>query len=320
MKTLLNIVHGSHLYGLNTESSDIDYKGVYLPDTDNILLGNYQAEIRRSTGDSDSKNTKDDIDEVYFSLPKFINMACDGETIAFDMLHCAQPLETSNEWEFIRDHRHLFYTKNMKAFLGYCKKQAAKYGIKGSRLEAIETSLNTVKKHVGYSIRLSDMINDLQYLQEVYPEHIKIYYGFQKGDKWVDKSIFELCGSKYDLTSKVNYVVEEINKKYESYGHRARQAKENQGIDWKALSHALRAAYQLKEIYTEGDLKYPLKNRELLLKVKKGELDYTFQVAPELERAIEEVELLSIQSNLPANVNRKFWNDWLLSVYKSNMK
>ena len=30
--------HGSHLYGLNTPNSDIDYKGIFMPDLNELLL------------------------------------------------------------------------------------------------------------------------------------------------------------------------------------------------------------------------------------------------------------------------------------------
>ena len=37
--------YGSHLYGLNTENSDLDFRGVYIPTLDDIILGKAQDEI-----------------------------------------------------------------------------------------------------------------------------------------------------------------------------------------------------------------------------------------------------------------------------------
>ena len=85
--------------------------------------------------------------------------------------------------------------------------------------------------------------------------------------------------------------------------------------DFKALSHALRAGYQLKEIYETGDLKYPLKDREFLLAVKQGKLDFTTEVQPVLERVVEEVEKMSTTVDLPAKVDRNFWNQFIADVY-----
>lgn len=320
MRNLVHMVHGSHLYGLNTADSDTDYKGVYLPKTSTVLLGTYANEIDHSTGNSNSKNTKDDIDSVIFSLPKFLKMACEGDTVAMDMLHCNNPITTSPEWEFIRKNRHRFYTKNMKAFIGYAKKQAAKYGIKGSRLSAIEDTMNYLGKRNKPDTTLDHPLVQMGIdgLAIAHPEHIKIYKGFEKNGKFIDKHIFELCGSKYDMTSTVAYVYPQVCDKYDKYGARAKQAKENKGVDWKAVSHALRAAYQLEEIYLTGDLQYPLKACTFLLEVKKGVHDYTSVVAPALEKVISDLETLSAESDYPEKVDKEFWDKFLLDVYRGD--
>ena len=85
-------------------------------------------------------------------------------------------------------------------------------------------------------------------------------------------------------------------------------AAENKNIDWNAVSHALRAAYQTREILTENNITYPLKTAPFLMKVKQGELDYLTEVAPVLGALMEEVEALSLRSTLPEEVDRKFWD------------
>ena len=86
---------------------------------------------------------------------------------------------------------------------------------------------------------------------------------------------------------KVLLVTIAIGQQYlKEYGERARLAKENKNIDFKALSHAIRAALQVKEILTTQNLIYPLKDAKLLLDVKLGKLDYLTEVNPLLERVI----------------------------------
>jgi len=134
---IMKCLFGSHLYGLQTPSSDKDYKGIYLPERDDLLLGNYAKHYSQSTGDDKSKNTADDIDVEIFSLPYFIELACKGETVAIDMLHAnntlpelisdIKPLWTI--WHDIQLKRKMFYTKDMKSYVGYARKQANKYGV-----------------------------------------------------------------------------------------------------------------------------------------------------------------------------------------------
>jgi hypothetical protein len=299
----------------------MDYKGVFLPSLSEIVQLDPTHEIRHSTGSDTEKNTSEDIDTDFYSLQKFLKMACDGETIAIDMLFAPDDMiiETSEIWEDIRKNRHLLLTKNMKAFLGYCKRQAAKYGVRGSRLKAIEQTIAYLKKkQKPFNDRLDSnpMIEfGLEGLSISYPEYIKVLDGFDKGGKWIDKKVLQVCESKYDFTCKLFYVVDQLQKKYDAYGHRAQQAKNNEGIDWKAISHALRAGYQLKEIYETGNLVYPLRKADFLLKVKKGELDYTTEVAPTLDMLIDEVEMLASRSNFPESVDRSFWHNFIQDVY-----
>jgi hypothetical protein len=249
-------------------------------------------------------------------------MACDGETIAIDMLFAPDEMiiETSDIWDEIRKHRHRLLTKNMKAFLGYCKRQAAKYGVRGSRLKAIDAVIgfldSSLNNPADKEIKLNTLHKEaISYLVSRSPEHIKVLNGFEKGGKFINKKVLQVCESKYDFTCSTRHIVDSLKKKYDAYGHRAQQTKNNEGIDWKAISHALRAGYQLKEIYETGNLVYPLRKADFLLKVKKGELDYTTEVAPALDMLIDEVELLASRSNFPESVDRSFWYNFIQDVY-----
>lgn len=323
MKTLVKIRHGSHLYGLNTPASDTDYKGVFLPSLEEIVQYNVEHERRHSTGSKHGKNTCEDVDTVFFSLQKFIKMACDGETAVLDMLHvnAENLLETSPLWDEIVANRHRFYTKNMRAFLSYLRKQVSKYGIRGSRLHAMErvlACLDTYGSDVSTTTKLNDpaITGYLKAVASKYPEYVTLYLnGFEKGGKHIDKAVLQVCESKYDMSCTVDYVAAELQKKYDSYGHRAHLAKQNLGVDFKAASHGLRAGYQLKEIYETGDLQYPLKKAKFLLEVKQGQHDYSTVVAPTLEALVDEVELLAAKSDYPEKVDREWWNNFIVRVY-----
>lgn len=312
---VVNMLFGSHLYGLDTPNSDKDYKGIYLPTKEELLLGNYAKTYNHSTGGQDSKNGSDDVDTEVIALPYFIKQACQGETFAIDMLHCTSPISSSPLWADLVSNRHLFYSKDMKAYVGYVKKQAAKYGLKGSRLACIKRaieSLQYIGVQQGFSAVLSD-VKDVLYAGE-YAKLVK-YCG--KGAGAVEQEFYEVNGKKYQTTNSVVYVLEQLEKTYDSYGQRAKEAESNEGVDWKALSHALRAGYQARDIYAYGDFEYPLKETAFILSVKKGELDYKTEVAPALEAVVDEVEVLSKKSNLPSKVDTKYWDNWLLEVYEA---
>ncbi|KPA15004.1 NrdC.11 hypothetical protein, partial [Candidatus Magnetomorum sp. HK-1] len=122
---------------------------------------------------------------------------------------------------------------------------------------------------------------------------------------------YQICGKMFQESAKIGYVESILKKYYNEYGKRAKLAADNQNIDWKAVSHALRIAYQAKEILTENKISFPLKNADFLLKVKQGNLNYLKNVAPIFDELIDEVESLVKTSTLPERVDRKFWDKFI---------
>ncbi len=309
---IVNMMFGSHLYGLDTPDSDVDYKGVYMPDLHELLLNNYAGTYKHSTGGQHEKNAAGDIDTEVISLPKFIKHACDGETFAIDMLHCENPLSSHPIWEELVANRRRFYSKSLKAYMGYVKKQAAKYGLKGTRLADIRYAMDALKK-INPEAILGEVSPDCFY----FGEYVKWVTVPATGNQTHDQQFYEVNMKKYQSTNSVGYVLEQLQKMWDGYGARAKQAEQNDGVDWKALSHALRAGYQARDIYTDGDFTYPLKETDFLLAVKRGQLDYKTEVAPELERLVAEVDALADASDLPAKVDRQYWGLWLLQKYSA---
>jgi len=306
---------GSHLYGTNHPESDQDFKGIYIPSRDDMLLGKIEHTLHYdSKKDTSLKNSSDDIDVELISLQKFIRDACEGQTYAIDMLYTnADNLVYSGAiWDNIVRYREEFHTKNMESFVGYARKQAAKYGIKGSRLSDMKKVLDFIDicdNGVGNSTILKlkdtwDSLPDGEHIHKVDP---------QIDDKNQYK-MYEVCGQKFQETAKLEYVRDGIQKKYNEYGARAKQAEANEGVDWKAISHAMRAAYQVIEILLYGDIKFPLRTATLLLNVKQGKLNYLREAAPHLEHLMETVEALSKSSTLPEKANINFWEVQLIKI------
>lgn len=69
-----------------------------------------------------------------------------------------------------------------------------------------------------------------------------------------------------------------------------------------------------------GDFEYPLPQTEFLLAVKKGELNFVNEVQPELDSLITRIEKLAEESSLPKKVDRNYWDNWLLGVYKEYLE
>lgn len=300
---------GSHLYGTSSEDSDVDYKGVFLPGRREILLNQIPKCRSFSTGNNLVKNRPDDVDEEIYSFHYFIKLACDGQTVAIDMLHAPENMliDSSDIWRAIVSQKNRFYTKNLNSFVNYARRQASKYGIKGSRLNAALQVLNVLKSNDPES-RLRDVWNQLP--RNEYCHDIGIDPNGMRQ--------YQVCGKTFQESSSVGYVLPIIDKFYDDYGHRAKQAAENKNIDWKAISHALRAAIQTKEILTTGTINFPLKDAPFLLDVKSGRLDYADEVAPVLESLMDEVEKLVNDSDLPEKVDVEYWDNFICETLEAS--
>lgn len=294
---------GSHLYGTNTETSDIDLKGIYMPSKRQIYLNNIPNSIKYDSiknRNINHKNTKDDIDCELYSLHYFIKLACDGEMTAIDMLHANQNniIYKHNIFDLIVKYRDKFLTKNLKSFVGYARKQAAKYGLKGSRISAATKVIAILKQ--------SDPNDKLFTIKSLLPQGEHIHIIMQDNEEF-----YQVCGKKLQYTSKIQYCIDMLNKFIKQYGHRAILAQQNEGVDFKAISHAFRAAYQTKELLLNGKIIYPLKQAEFLKQIKQSKLNFN-DILPELESLMSEVEQLSAISNYPDNADIEFFNQFIM--------
>src|SRR5699024_2922861 len=229
-------------------------------------------------------------------------------------------------WKFIQDNRSRFYTTNMKSYLGYVRKQASKYGVKGSRLAALRDVLKVVnqipEQWVDYQEdgSIKQRRTKVEDIKHRLPENEFCEWVFHNYEKTGPQTFYTVLGRKYQTTLSLIELKQSLNKLDAEYGERARKAEANEGIDWKALSHAYRAGYQLKEIYMTGDLQYPLRTAPFILEIKQG-LHAFKDVQAELEAIVDEVETNAIwaaKNGMPDKVDMKFWDKFVEEVYLDN--
>lgn len=311
-KIIMTTFFGSHLYGTDTEESDTDIKGVYFSTRDEILLGKINNQFSYKTNkDKNQKNNKLDIEVEMFSLHNFLKMAQEGQTNALDLLHAPANMiiQSSETWQRIYANRAKFYTKSTKAFIGYSNKQVAKYGVKGGRLNAALSVVNALSTLSDQNVKIG-----LDWIWGNLPinEHCNFIDPSPDGVRQ-----YQVCGKILQETMRVEYACSIVQHYCSEYGKRAKEAANNKNVDWKAVSHAIRAALEVKELLTDNTITFPLKEAEMVLKVKKGQMNFLNEASPLLENLREEVEILAHNSLLPKKTNSKFWNNFLLEeLYK----
>ena len=324
MKLVVKMQFGSHLYGTNVETSDLDYKGISLPSAEEILLQKVKKSRTTSTkSNANAKNEAGDIDLEIFSLDQYIRLLMQGQTVALDMLFASENFIVESDypeiWKKIRDNKDKFLHSGILSFVGYCKTQANKYGIKGSRMGSMHKVVDALKEYVNNAeptnkVKLHHIWNVCEKLTEL--EHVNIIELFAN-KATQDKKVlhFEVCGRKFDGSVGIDYAYHALSKIYESYGDRARQAERNEGIDWKALMHAVRVCYEATELLRTGNITFPRPERDLLLQIRKGELPYKI-VAKIIEDGLEELEVIKESSKLPDKPDKEFAEKFILECYR----
>lgn len=308
---LIEMVHGSRLYQTHNDNSDYDYKGVAMPTARQILLGDIPKILERTSPkkDGEAKNRPGDVEREVYSLHYFIDLCIQGQTVAIDMLHAPQSAVTIGPhewWAELMVNRHHFYTKKMTALVGYARHQAAKYGIKGSRLAAVKKVRQTI---IDGLVRVKHPEATLGYLWDLLPdcEHT---YRHEPSAEHNGIAMYEVCGMKLQATAKAAHYLPTLDKFISNYGERAKLAETNQGIDWKAVSHAFRAAFQMKAILEDGGFTYPLEQTAFLKDIKAGLVPYS-EAGPQLESLIDQVERMAETSTWRNEPDKQWAYDFL---------
>jgi hypothetical protein len=324
VKTIVEIKFGSHLYGTSTPASDIDYKTVFVPDGDAILLQRIKATVTNKRPKQPfEKNVAGEIDQEAYALHRYLQLLAEGQTVALDMLFAprwAMPSPPDPIWDFVWDCRHRLLSRRAASFIGYCRTQANKYGIKGSRVHAVRNVVEWFDQAIGiygHLAKLSDAAADLPtFIAERKLEHttvLPIEHPSRPGHPIMH---LECCARKAPFTVSLKDTRAIFARLLDEYGARALMAERSEGVDWKALSHAVRVGEEALELLATGHITFPLPNAVHILEIKKGELPYK-AVAEEIEDLLERVEAAEKVSALPETPDQSVIDAIVRDAYRS---
>lgn len=144
---ILKVRTGSHLYGTNTEKSDLDTVGLCIPNIEYVVGNKHFEQYQYNSNPSSSghRNTAQDEDITIYSLPKFLHLlaGCNPNIteIPFAPANCI--LFCNKYGQMILDNTKLFLNQRCYySFSGYAHSQEKKMCTKdpiGSRKELVDT-------------------------------------------------------------------------------------------------------------------------------------------------------------------------------------
>ncbi len=304
---LATTLHGSKLYRLDTPQSDTDYKSIFLPPIDSLVLMRAAKNAQHKTGVGADKEEHES-----FALQEWLRLAANGEDVAITMLHC-QPSDIfvgSDMFLQLRDSRRKFYTRHMRGALGYARSQCHKYAVRADRMEAVESVIKALELAQDQKVdKLAKCWDDL-------PEGKHIVKYASTTSRSTDLRMYEVVGRSFAATTDPAYVLEALYEVQEGYGGRVRNARNFGGKDWKSISHSFRVGYQLKHIFNDGDFSFPLPESSFLRDIRAGRLNYEDdKVDKKLSDLIDEVERASATSSYPETVDQNWLDSVVLAAY-----
>jgi hypothetical protein len=328
MKKLATLPYGSRLYGTFTEQSDYDWKVITLPDIADMLAGAHLKNVFYSTSSNTVKNNAADTDLEYIPLQIFAKDFLAGQTyaieIAFGILQRDKiPGVVIHDLDFVAFIEELvskFLTSNVNKMVGYAYSQAQLYSDKGDRLEKLHQFLDFIKTAqqmeppllpedplslvltIPRGASIMDITDKMLYLTTITESSGRVV------------NCVNLLEKLYPVDISINEAITRVTNTIKKYGARANIARENDGNDWKALSHAIRICLQANDILDTHYLQFPTRPdvAHYLKKIKVGEFPRK-DIQNHLVKLIDAIKDKQVACKLPTNneeLNTAF-NAWL---------
>ena len=271
MKVLYKIKSGSHLYGLNTPTSDMDYVGVYIEDIfeDFIDPFNTKDEMDMSikSKKENGRNDKDAVDEKYFHIKKFIKLCADNNPSVLEMLFAPEDCIEYVDLNFkalILDHPEMFVNvKLIDRFIGYAKSQEQKSYTKSENYVTLNTFSNSLKRVANLKTKQATMREAVLHVD---PELFK-----GKANQNPVDIVYEVGDMKFPSGITIKEAIARIKDRFSRASHRIEGVLINK-YEPKFMSHTIRLLEEGYQLLTTGKVSFPFTGQALedIMSIKLG--------------------------------------------------
>ena len=286
-------IFGSYLYGTNTDMSDEDFKALFWPSIDDLILQKKCDAISYATNKKGRLSTPNDYDIQFWSVQYWLQLLRKGDTNAIDVLFSMYTKDSVNKNKDYRarDILREFYNKPLElldlrhniSYLHYANTQAKKYGLRGFRMNLLKDIADFLRTKLTPETEETKIVT---YFDELLEKFYDQPYCFEK-DTNGERCVWILSKGFTGSTALID-TINRLDAAYEKYGTRATLASKNEGIDWKSVSHALRCLRQVIELADTGFLVFPLSFAQEILDVKLGKCNWSTEVEPLITSLLDE--------------------------------
>lgn len=305
---------GSHAYGTNTETSDLDVRGIATNRKEEIL-----SNIRFE------QFVNEETDTTIYSFNKIISLLsnCNPNTIEILGLKPEHYLYVSPVGQELLDNAHMFLSKKcVQSFGGYANSQLRRLDNKAVRL-------------VGQAERENHILNSIKNAFTTFPDK---YFPFKDGDikLYIDNAIQEDYDTEIFMDVNLNHYplrdyksmwseMNNIVKDYSKIGKRNKHAIEHEKLG-KHMMHLVRLFYTCFDILeNERIITYRKEEHDLLMDIRNGKyLDDNRQPIPDFFELVDKLEKRleydKENTSLPDKPDYNRINDFVISVNERIVK
>lgn len=294
---------GSYAYGTNIETSDIDIRGVCLPNTDELIgLNKFYQEEQKD----------EDTDVVIYEFSKFVKLAMDNNPNVLEMLGNREYLIFNEVGEKLIKNASLFLSKKcIVTFMGYATSQLR-------RLENFlaETEYTQEEKNKYIKQTMDVAMTKLEDKNRLFKEGV-IKVNLDKENKLtLDCNI---KNAPIDLVrSSLNDLLT-IERTYNKLGQR--NTKKDEAHLCKHIQHLIRIHLMCFDLLEKHKIiTYREKDRDLLLEIRKGKFLKNNKLIedfrPYLDSLQDKMNELKETTTLPEKPNFKSLNDFVIEINK----
>lgn len=333
---------GSRLYGTDTDKSDFDFKSIFLPSKDDLMMGiipkifKIKTDYSGETVPEKSSMPECGTETEYIPFHNFVRDFVQGQTYALEIAHGHKAYLENIHFSDITEKEYLIHTllseliskfSNTEIFsmIGFAKKQSYDYIHRAERLKELYELQDILKQFVKpfdkdtnknpMSLSLSAKLIQDKTILDIIADAMNLSIVNITNKERIDRAL-EFQGRTYTESTKVTHFLKLIQNAISKYGIRTIETLKAD-VDFKSLSHAVRIFEQAIEILKDGKMTFPRPNAEYLLNIKDGLIKYE--------------EVVSVLVNLEDQVNTSLFDNtrrkkttelieeseiWLLSTLK----
>lgn len=305
---ILLTLGGSHAYGLETPTSDLDVRGCALNSKYEILTTKkFEQFVNEAT------------DTTIYSFNKLIHLLTNINPNVIEMLGCKPEhyIYLSPIGQELLNNKHLFLSKKAAFTFGsYAAAQLRRLDNKAARL----TSQSEQERHILRSIENASYTFKQDYFT-FDDDAIKLYIDKSEQEEYDTEIFMDINLKHYPLRDYKGMwsVMNNIVKEYSKIGHRNQNAISHNKLS-KHMMHLVRLYLMCLDILNDGEIvTYREKDHDFLMEIRNGKyLDENKQPIPEFFDIVDDLEAkldaAKQTTYLPENPDYKKINEFVASV------